>query len=145
MKHSLHYLLMADYLLFQKNLLAEIKETPLTSGQPKILDYLRLHDGAVQKEIAEACHIEPATITSILLGMEKKGLILRKNLNGNRRSLYVYLTDNGRQLAECVNSEFEKIEETAFLGFSEDEKKLLIDFLTRINQNMYVKGSIRDE
>lgn len=58
---------MADHLLFQKSLLAGIKDVNLTPGQPKILDYLLSHDGAVQKEIAEACHIEPATITSVLI------------------------------------------------------------------------------
>lgn len=35
MKESLHYLLMADHLLFQKSLLAGIKDTGLTLGQPK--------------------------------------------------------------------------------------------------------------
>ena len=106
MQESLHYLLMADHLLFQKSLLTSIKNTGLTPGQPKILDYLLCHDGVVQKEIAEACHIEPATITSILLGMEQKGLITRKNLKGNRRSLYVFLTAEGKGLAGQIRLNF---------------------------------------
>lgn len=69
----------------EKAFLAGVKETNLTPGQPKIFDYLLYHDGVVQKEIASACHVEPATMTSVLYGMEKKGYILRKNLNGNRR------------------------------------------------------------
>lgn len=145
MKESLHYLLMADYLLFQKSLLVSIKDTNLTPGQPKILDYLLFHDGAIQKEIAEACHIEPATITSVLLGMENKGLIVRKNLNSNRRSLYVYLTDKGKSLAEQVELKFRIIEEKALLGFSDDEKEMLTVFLTKINKNMCEKGVVRDE
>lgn len=143
MKESLHYLLMADHLLFQKSLLAGIKDTGLTSGQPKILDYLVFHEGAVQKEIAEACHIEPATITSVLLGMENKGLIIRKNLNSNRRSLYVYLTEKGKLLAEQVEMQFRDIEEKALSGFGDDEKEILTIFLTRINQNM--KGAVDHE
>lgn len=145
MKESLHYLLMADHLLFQKSLLAGIKDTNLTPGQPKILDYLLFHDGAVQKEIAEACHIEPATITSVLLGMENKGLIVRKNIDGNRRSLYVYLTSKGRSLAEQVALKFGVIEEKALLGFSGDEKEMLTVFLTRINKNLREKGVVNDE
>ena len=145
MKESLHYLLMADHLLFQKSLLMRIKDTDLTPGQPKVLDYLLFHDGAVQKEIAEACHIEPATITSVLLGMENKGLIIRKNLDGNRRSLYVYLTDKGKALAKQVELKFGIIEEKALSGFSDDEKKMLTVFLTRINENMHGKGVASDE
>ena len=45
MKESLHYLLMSDHLMVQKALLNRIKDTGLTSGQPKILDYLMHHDG----------------------------------------------------------------------------------------------------
>lgn len=145
MKESLHYLLMADHLLFQKSLLSGMKDMSLTSGQPKILDYLLFHDGAVQKEIAEACHIEPATITSVLLGMENKGLIVRKNLNGNRRSLYVYLTEQGRSLAEQVALRFSIIEEKALMGFGDDEKEMLTVFLTRMNKNMCEKGVVSDE
>ena len=38
--------------MFQKELLARLKDTGLTIGQPKILDYLKDHDGAGQKDIA---------------------------------------------------------------------------------------------
>lgn len=141
MKDTLHYLLMTNHLTFQKALLSGIKDTELTAGQPKVLDYLSHHDGAVQKEIALACHIEPATITAVLLGMEQKNLIIRKNQNGNRRSLYVYLTDKGRTLAHRVQSEFNKIEEKALAGFSPDEIEKLTDFLTRIQDNYYQKGA----
>ena len=145
MKETLHYLLMADHLMFQKALLAGIRDTGLTSGQPKVLDYLKNHDGAVQREIAAACHIEPATLTSLLLGMENKELIKRKTLNGNRRSLYVYLTDKGKELAKRVESEFETIEEHALCGFTDEEKETLAVFLTRIHDNFNMKGAVSND
>ena len=69
--NTLHYYLMADHSLFHKALFASIKSTGLTSGQPKVLDYLADNDGAVQKDIAAGCCIEPATLTNLLNGMEK--------------------------------------------------------------------------
>ncbi len=140
MKESLHYLLMANHLLFQKTLLTGIKDTELTSGQPKVLDYLRDHDGTVQKDIALACHIEPATLTSVLAGMEGKGLITRKPLNGNRRSLYVYLTDSGKELAMRVDAEFDTIEKKALSGFTPSEEAQLNALLSRIKNNMTMEG-----
>ncbi len=101
------------------------------------------HDGAVQKDIASACHIEPATMTSVLSGMEKKGFILRKNLNGNRRSIYIYLTDKGRSLAKQAESVFRIMEEKALLDFSKDEKEMFTAFLMRMSQN--IQGVISDE
>lgn len=145
MENTLHYLVMAAHLQFQKFLLTNIKDTDLTSGQPKVLEYLLYHDGAVQKQIAAACHIEPATITSVLLGMEKNGLIVRKNQNNNRRSLYVYLTDKGRELAARIRSEFEIIEENALAGFDEMEKETLVDLLARVNRNMKGRSDINEQ
>lgn len=58
---TFHYLMMACHTKIQKKLYSRLKETGLTIGQPKILDYLKDNDGALQKDIAAACHIEPAT------------------------------------------------------------------------------------
>src|SRR5699024_11492859 len=85
MNLSYHYMLMANHVILQKKLFLSLKDTGLTLGQPKVLDFLQEKDGAAQKEIAAACHIEPASLTTILNGMEEKGLIQRKSLNGNRR------------------------------------------------------------
>ncbi len=78
MKESFHYMLMVTQAVFHKKLLTGLQGTGLTLGQPKVLDYLREHDGSNQKAIAAACHIEPASLTSVLGGMEQKGLIERK-------------------------------------------------------------------
>lgn len=142
MNETLHYLLMVNHLAFQKALLVGIRDTNLTLGQPKILDYLRDHDGAVQKEIAAACYIEPATLTSILLGMENKNLIVRRMHGNNRRSLYVYLTGQGKELAKQVESEFCRIEECALREFSDEERALLNDFLIRIKDNLEKKEDL---
>lgn len=136
---SLHYLLLADHLTFQKVLMSRIKDTGLTPGQPKVLDYLRCHDGAVQKDIAAACRIEPATITSVLLGMERKQLICRQTQNGNRRSLSVHLTDQGKALAERVAAEFAAIEAQAYHGFTQAEQTQLRALLERVQENMTEK------
>ena len=121
MSHSFHYLIMAEQSMFQKELLARLKDTGLTIGQPKILDYLKDHDGAGQKDIAHGCHIEPGTLTTLLNRMEDIGLVERRTLNGNRRSLYVFLTEKGKQQVALVTEAFSAMEEEAFRGMSETE------------------------
>ena len=78
MEDSLHYLIMANRMLVQRGLLERLKNTGLTIGQPKVLDYLKDHDGSSQKEIARNCFLEAGSLTSILNRMEEKGLINRK-------------------------------------------------------------------
>ncbi len=136
MQNSIHYLIMANYQQFQKALLSDIHIPELTSGQPKILEYLFYHEGTAQKEIAEACYIEPATLTSVLLGMENKGLIIRKNKDGNRRNLYVYLTDKGKAFANKVIIQFANIEKSALSGLSKQDTMLLTEMLMKIRENI---------
>ena len=81
MSNSLHYLMMANQMLVQKALMERVKESGLTIGQPKVLDYLKDHDGSSQKDIARACFIEGGSLTGILNGMGEKGLIERRTLN----------------------------------------------------------------
>ena len=136
MDKSFHYLLMANQALIHKKLLSGLKNTDLSLGQPKILEYLKQYNGSSQKEIAKGCHIEAGSLTSILGRMEEKGMIERKMLNGNRRSLYVFLTEKGEQLQEIVEKEFAFLEERAFEGISEDEKEVFMDVFLRIYDNL---------
>ena len=53
MEFSTHYLLMADHTMLQKLVMSRIKPLGLTTGQPKVLDFLQDHDGAMQKDIAK--------------------------------------------------------------------------------------------
>ena len=136
MDRSLHHLLMSGHLMMRKLLTASIRDTELTPGQPKVLDYLRAHDGAIQKDIARNCLIEQATLTSLLAGMESKGLIERRMLNGNRRNLYVFLTDRGRELANRVGEEFSTFEKAAFAGLGREETEVLTALLGRVKENL---------
>ena len=45
MNSSFHYLVMAEQAMVQRALLARIKGSGLTLGQPKVLDYLKDHNG----------------------------------------------------------------------------------------------------
>ena len=101
----------------------------------KIISF-REKDGAAQKEIAAACHIEPASLTTILNGMEEKGLIQRKSLNGNRRSWHIFLTDRGKEMVEAVDKGFEELEDQAFSGISVEEQESFLKTFEKIYHNM---------
>ena len=135
MSPTFHYLIMAEHSMFQKELLAKLKDSGLTIGQPKILDYLKDHDGTSQKDIARGCHIEPGTLTTLLNRMEEAGLVERRMMNGNRRSLYVFLTDKGKEQLELVTAAFSEMEAEAFRGLSETERKTFMDLFLRIYAN----------
>ena len=132
MSPTFHYLIMAEHSMFQKELLAKLKDSGLTIGQPKVLDYLKDHDGTSQKDIARGCHIEPGTLTTLLNRMEEAGLVERRMMNVNRRSLYVFLTDKGKEQLELVTAAFSEMEAEAFRGLSETERKTFMDLFLQV-------------
>ena len=132
MEASFHYLLMASQSLFQRGVFARLRDTGLTSGQPKVLDYLGGHDGASQKEIAAGCHIEPASLTAVLNGMEAKGLIERRSLNHNRRTSHVFLTPRGIQMQEETQRVFARMERAVLEGVSPEEQLIFMQVLEGI-------------
>ena len=73
-------------------------------------------------------------MTSLLCGMEKKGLITRSA--PDRRSLSVYLTDKGKALVPLIEQEFARIESVATNGFSDDEREMLVSLLSRMRENL---------
>ena len=136
MDDTLHYLIMANQMLVQKALLEQLKDTGLTIGQPKILDYLKEHDGSNQKEIAKACFLEAGSLTTILNKMEEKGLIERRILNGNRRSFHIFLTAVGKERQQLVDTAFSEIEKKALADISEKEFEQFMSVYHRIYSNL---------
>lgn len=115
----------------------EFRKINISEGQPKILNYLAKNDGCIQRELANNCHIEPATVTSILNSMEKVELIYRTQNPNDRRVLHVFLTEKGKKVQKEVEEIFSLIDEECFYGFSEEEKIETISLLKRIYENIH--------
>ncbi|WP_300622531.1 MarR family winged helix-turn-helix transcriptional regulator [uncultured Fusobacterium sp.] len=145
MELSYHYLLLLNHSIYQKKIYEELEELKLSVGQPKIFDFLKDHNGCIQKEIAVGCQIEPASVTSILLTMEKKGFIERRSINDNRRSHYVFLTEEGKKIADLVREAMIRVEEKVLEDFTEEEKKILINLLKKANYNLLGDTFIKEE
>lgn len=139
MDDTLHYLIMANQMLVQRALIEQIKDIGLTIGQPKILDYLKEHDGSNQKEIAKACFLEAGSLTTILNKMEEKDLIERRVLNGNRRSFHIFMTEEGRKKQQVVDHAFSEIEKKALEDIPKEEYENFLAVYRKIYFNLQEK------
>lgn len=133
---SLHYLLMKAHSRMQRQIGARAAELGLTPGQPKILDYLSRYGENNQKTISEYCEIEPATVGSILSRMEASGLVVRAQREGNRRSLYVALTPEGRAAAERMAEVFRAVEAEVGSPLTPEETLRLRELLEKLCGNV---------
>ena len=129
---SLHYLLMRSHSLLNRRILEEAAELGLSPGQPKVLEYLRLHGTQNQRSIADYCRIEPATVGSILTRMEEAGLVERRQKPGDRRALYVSLTAAGESAAEAVAQLFDRADRQASSLLTQAETEHLTALLEKV-------------
>lgn len=136
MEETFHFLLQASQSAIHKRLLARLKDTGLTIGQPKVLEYLREHDGANQAEIARACRIEAATLTSLLNRMEERGMLQRRSRTDNRRSFFIFLTPLGAELAQRVAETFEQLDQEAFRNIDEVQRREFLKLLQQVRANL---------
>lgn len=128
----LHYLLMRAHTNVNRWILSEAAGLGLSPGQPKVLEYLMSCEESNQRSIAEHCEIEQATVGSILTRMERSGLIRREQHDGNRRSLYVSLTPQGRQMGERMQQIFREADRRAVANLSDQEQHTLCELLGKV-------------
>lgn len=111
----------------------------LSPGQPKVLRFLAAHDNCMQKEIAEALDIEPATVSRLLTNMEQSGLVARSTSAESRRAESVSITEEGRIAFAQWETFCHTVEEQSLQGFSKEERQQFMDFLFRMYQNLTKK------
>lgn len=82
---------------------AELRVFGLTEATWRPLAYVgRLGDGVRQKELAAALGIEGPSLVRLLDGLERRGLIERRESDADRRARGIYLTVAGRELEKRV-------------------------------------------
>lgn len=80
-------------------------------------------DGLTQKELsARAGVMEPTTFTA-MKAMEALGYIVRRQLPGNKKNVYVYLSDEGRALKEKLVPMAEETNHVSTEGLSLQDVK----------------------
>lgn len=116
-------------------LLSDLGLTP-GQGQARILYNLLQQDHLTQKELADKCGIEAATMSRNLDKLEDMGFLLRENNPDCRRSFLIILTEKGILEAEEIKKVFQHFEELVCDGISEDEIGIFRRVLIKICENL---------
>ena len=137
-RNFLHVLLIRASAVHKKRSRHSFQQLNLTEGQPKVLSILRDIEGCQQKELAEACHVEPATMTALLKNMEQSDLIFKEKqqLPGGKRAYSIFLTEHGKKAADEVIKIVEDLEQVAFQGFADKEKETFLELFARVAYNL---------
>ncbi|KRC51695.1 transcriptional regulator [Leifsonia sp. Root227] len=109
-----------------------IRARELTHEQAFALGFLEQNPGAIQRDIAQLTRTSAASVSSLLQGLEKRGLIERRTENGNERSKRVYATAEGAALIAGFEEAMAAADETILAPLDEDERETLFALLTKI-------------
>jgi len=86
--------------------------------------------------LAEKVGVKRATMTGLLDGLERKGLVKRLAHSGDRRKVSIRLTETGRQaLDEMLPDYYSRIAKL-MVNLSETERQDLVSLLGKVNQGL---------
>ena len=133
---DLHYLLLTGQYYSNRIMTQRTRILDLMPGQPKILEFLYEHNGCTQKEIGKGCLLDKSTVTSLLSRMESHGLVKKQTDQTDRRSICIFLTENGMDTAEKVCRIGSETDRLGWKEITEKEKKKFIETFKKIINNL---------
>ncbi len=134
---TIAFLLKKAHLAAQKTLEETLSHFNLTRAQWDVLRQLWNQDGLSQRAIQESMGIESATLTGIVDGLVKRGLLTRQLSAGDARVKELYLTQEGRELGQRRIAEVvTPVNVRLTAGFSPAEVEMLRGYLSRLISNL---------
>lgn len=126
------YLLAAASDVASNDFHARVRERGLRVTEWRVLACLGDRDGQMVTQLAQLALMEQSRLTKIIDQMAVKGLVSRRNDRRDRRRVRVFLTVQGRGLAEGLVAEAQIHEQTLTAQLPPGEAALLKDALKRI-------------
>lgn len=111
---------------------ASVGRTGLTPGLVGVLALIEANPGLKQSELAVILGIDRSTLVPVLDKLERRGLVVRRPMPGDRRAHALELTAGGGAALRRVVAEIRRHEARIARGLSAAERTLLIRLLGRV-------------
>lgn len=105
------------------------------SSHGNILFQLGKTEKLCMGELAALINRDKSTTTVLVRKLEKENLVFETQDIIDKRSKYIQLTENGKKYNQITSELSQKLLETFYHGFCEDEKIIFVNLLKRIKRN----------
>lgn len=105
-------------------------------GHWTFLRILWIRDGLTQKELSDLAGVMEPTTFSAVKAMEQMGLIERRQREGNRKNMHVYLTAAGRALKKKLVPLAEEVNHVSVRGLPPKTVTVLRESLLAMIENL---------
>jgi len=113
-----------------------IRARELSHEQAFALGYLVQNPGSIQRDIAQISRTSAASVSSLLQGLERRGLVERRTEDGNERSKRVYATPAGGELIAGFETAMAAADEVILAPLNQAERATLQALLTKITAEL---------
>ncbi len=113
-----------------------IRARELSHEQSFALGFLVQNPGSIQRDIAQMTRTSPASVTSLLQGLERRGLVERRTEDGNERSKRVYATPAGAELIAGFGAAMASADDLILAPLDQTERATLHALLTKITAEL---------
>ena len=133
---SLGYLARYAHRAFVKALAGELERYGILTAHWSVLRILWDIEGLTQVKLAERMRMEKSSLTGVLEGMERRGLIIRERNEDDRRKINITLTAQGRRLKAQLLPHAAKTNRKATRGMTAAETAQLRGLLAKLIANL---------
>jgi DNA-binding MarR family transcriptional regulator len=89
-----------------------------------------------QNDLSRKLLVDKSNITGLLDRLEKQGLLIRTNVEGDRRSYHVELTREGKRVVSKLDKRYLSAVESVMGELSADEHLLLISLTKKVRSGL---------
>ncbi len=113
----------------------KLESSSLTNAQWMPLYMLYKGRASTVADLARETQMDAGAMTRLLDRLEAKGLCTRVRSEQDRRVVNLELSAEGREVAKTIPAVLCEVQNAHLQGFSQDEWRLLIGFLQRLQDN----------
>lgn len=108
-----------------------VRSRGLTHEQAFVLGYLAQNPGSIQRDVAAITRTSAASVSSLLKGLEARGLVERRTEPGDERSKRVHATPEGAELVAGFASAVAAADDAILAPLTPAERETLRALLTK--------------
>ncbi|WP_424135517.1 MarR family winged helix-turn-helix transcriptional regulator [Roseomonas chloroacetimidivorans] len=112
----------------------ESREFGVTGPQHVIMVALAHHPGVDQNTVAELVDLDRSTTGDVLARLERRGLILRKVNEEDRRGRVLFLSASGQKMLQDMGPAVARTQERFLAPLSAAERKQFLNLLRKLAQ-----------
>ncbi|WP_368504568.1 MarR family winged helix-turn-helix transcriptional regulator [Alkalihalophilus sp. As8PL] len=123
----------------------KLAEFELTVAQARVLYLLAYYGAQTQVELQKRLFVKGSTMNGVIDSLLKKDFIKKVNSDVDKRAKYIHLSSKGEAIEGELWEEMNHLESNLMIGFSDEEKALLLSWLKKVEGNIQCESLKKED